>query len=593
MGELSEDSEPNSRVTAAESGDGGSDQQERPKLVALPVPAAEPALAPGDDAPASADAPPASDDARPASDDARPAPDDILTAPGDGPPAPGDAAVESEPVGEAAPAAPSADADRLALERSLGGPGTQVAGVPAFAAAPAPVDSIAYASAASYALRPALPDRIADAVPDTATPELVQALRGELAMRAHAEAGLRARAVDAETRLTARVLLSQRTVEALRQVRAELDQLAGLLTEERARRQAAERRVAELERQLAAGLAADRGRSDDAAAEIAALRDSLQQLRGPAEADHATAPGDARQSAELNADRLSDALTRLRSGTEPIDPLPGAASPVAPAALTAVTGVVPSTAPSATLAPSTVPATLAGPFRTLCRRDPALAGQLALSLLPMQRIVYPEPVSYDILLGPGHGCVQVSSGDGRTAVARQASARPLQEVDFHVVGNPERFAKLLAAGRIRRRLGFGVARVRGSRDGFAALDALLALPLDLPALVEGGMSTDPSILLSLVAAMVRPDWTRDAQFAISHRDGNAPATYLLVTDGRRPTVAMVAPTGPIATVISCAQADLASALTGSPALEPHSLRVAGDPAPLAQLRTWIKRAQSE
>ena len=135
--------------------------------------------------------------------------------------------------------------------------------------------------------------------------------------------------------------------------------------------------------------------------------------------------------------------------------------------------------------------------------------------------------------------------------------------------------------------------MRGNRDGLAALDALLALPLDLPALVEGGMSTDPSILLSLVAAMVRPDWTRGARFAISHRDGNAPATYLLVADGRRPTVTMVAPTGPIATVISCAQADLASALTGSPALEPASLQVAGDPAPLAQLQAWIKRAQSE
>ena len=121
---------------------------------------------------------------------------------------------------------------------------------------------------------------VADAIALAATPELVQALRAELAMRAHAEAGLRARAVDAETRLAARLLLSQRTIEALRLVRAELDQLGGLLTDERARRQAAEQRVAELERQLAT----DRGRSDDAAAEIAALRDSLQQLRAPAEA---------------------------------------------------------------------------------------------------------------------------------------------------------------------------------------------------------------------------------------------------------------------------------------------------------------------
>jgi hypothetical protein len=39
--------------------------------------------------------------------------------------------------------------------------------------------------------------------------------------------------------------------------------------------------------------------------------------------------------------------------------------------------------------------------------------------------------------------------------------------------------------------------VRGNRDGLAALDALLALPLDLPALVDGGISTDPSILAQL------------------------------------------------------------------------------------------------
>ncbi len=112
-----------------------------------------------------------------------------------------------------------------------------------------------------------MPPAVADAIAVTATPELVQALRAELAMRAHAEAGLRARAVDAETRLATRVLLSQRTAESLRLVRAELDQLAGLLTDERARRQAAEQRVAELEQQLAT----DRGRSDDADREIAAL----------------------------------------------------------------------------------------------------------------------------------------------------------------------------------------------------------------------------------------------------------------------------------------------------------------------------------
>jgi hypothetical protein len=506
-------------------------------------------------------------------------------------PASSETAAEPEPgsaraagtTADAAAAAALAETERLALERSLSGPpvpGARIAAAPLPRAAAA--TDFVTPTTAHWASQP---HGIADAIAITATPELVPALRAELAMRAHAEAGLRTRAVDAETRLAARVLLSQRTAETLVQVRAELDQLAGLLTDERGRRQAAEQRITELERQLDA----DRGRSDDAAVEIASLRDSLLALQAPPEDQDVAnvdgeSPTDRSQSAtaEVRADRLSDALTRLRASTEPIDPAPRGS--VEPSGLTSATAVVPATGPRAALS---------GPFRTLCRRDPALAGQLALSLLALQRIAYPRPVAYDIVLGPGHGCVQVTSAEGATEIARQATARPLQQVDLQLVGGPERFAKLLAVGRIRRRLGFGVARVRGNRDGLAALDALLAMPLDLVSLVAGGMSTDPSILLSLVAAIVSPDWTRGARFSISHHDSAAAATYLLVADGRRPTVTTVAPTGPIATVISCERSDLASVLTGSPTPEPASVQVAGDPAPLAQLQAWIKRAQSD
>jgi hypothetical protein len=458
MRELSEDSQSNARVATDEGEPTGSEQPDRPKLVALP----EPTAASG----------PAADESELAPPEAAP-----------------------EPAPEAA------DADRLALERSLSGPplpSPRIAGAPS--AAPTtdvvlPTPTAAHSHTTAPAHAPHVP-----AIVLAATPELVQALRAELAMRAHAEAGLRTRAVDAETRLATRVLLSQRTAEALRLVRAELGQLAGLLTDERARRQAAEQRVAELERQLAT----DRSRSDNADHEIAALRDSLQQLRQPAE-DQVTVParaeslGDASQNAatEVRADRLNDALTRLRAGAEPIDQMPAPVGSVTPVALTPVTATITSIAR---------PATLAGPFRAMCRRNPALAGQLALSLLPMQRIAYPRPVSYDIVLGPGHGCVQVTSSDDGTEVARQATARSLEQVDFQLVGGPERFAKLLAAGRIRRRLGFWVlSRVRGNRDGLEALDALLALPLELPALVEAELSTDPLILAQLQA------WIKRAQ----------------------------------------------------------------------------------
>jgi hypothetical protein len=493
MGDLSEDPDSSARLTAPESGEGGSDHQDRPKLVALPGPTAEPA--------------PAADDAEPSSAD------EAL-----------------QPGNAVAPAATAgADADRLALERSLSGPrGSRIAGAPMPAATRASealrsTDLIAHAPAV-YASWGPQPLEVGDAIALTTTPELVPALRAELAMRAHAEAGLRIRAVDAETRLAARVLLSQRTAQTLRQVRAELDQLAGLLTDERARRQAAEQRVAELEQQLAT----DRGRSDDAADEIAALRDSLVALRAPAEGPDTATPGGGSPSAaspsaatpsaarpsgatEVRADRLSDALTRLRASTEPIDPAPAPTGQGASAALKPeMAGDAPASAAptrlTAGVASAAPPATLAGPFRTLCRRDPALAGQLALSLLPLQRIAYPQPICYDLVLGLGHGCVQVTSDDGSTKIVRQATARPLEQVDFQLVGGPERFAKLLAAGRIRRRFGFWVlSRVRGNRDGLAALDALLGLPLDLPALVDSEISTDPLILAQLQA------WIKRAQ----------------------------------------------------------------------------------
>jgi hypothetical protein len=534
MTELSESAGSGARRTGPGGGASGPEAPDRPKLVAVPLPEVAPEPAP--------------------------------TAP---------VAPEPEPdaVPAAAPAEPDRQQQRLALERALRGPaGSGAPGVwPAATASTAESRSAEQGSLAA--------DLTAPDGPPTA--ELVAALRAELAMRATAEAGLRARVVDAETRLAARAVLSQRTAETLREVRAELDRLVELVATERSRRETAERRAAELE----AELAAHRGRSADADREIASLSGSLEQLRTPGGGSPVTAP--AADHAAVEPDRLSDALSRLRANAEPRPetvpaPLPATATAAVPAASTR-----PAALPAAAMA-----ATLAGPFRTLTRRDPALAGRLALSLLGLERVAYPHPISFDLVLGPGRGCVQVTSSASRTDVVGDTTARPLDQVGFRVVGGPDRLARLLVAGRLRRRLGFGVARVRGDRDGLAALDALLALPLDLPMLVDGGMLSDPTALLSLVAAIVRPEWTRGAHFALSHRDGDAPPTYLRFAGGRRPEVTPTAPAGPIATVISCAEHDLASVLTGATVPGSAAVQVAGDTAPLQQLQGWIKRAQS-
>jgi hypothetical protein len=437
---------------------------------------------------------------------------------------------------------------------------------------------------------------------------LVHTLRRELDARASADAGLRARLVDAEARLAARVLLEQRTTAMLGQLRGELEGLRAALEHELTRRAAAEMRVAELELQLAG----QQERSRDAYAAIDELRGALGQLRSPepepepepetepesepepepepepeldpeppAPPVEAPAPdsGEHETAELLEPARLSDALTRLRETIAPQDPAPAYAV------------VAADREPSLR---ETVARPSLGPmFGRLVAADPEAAGRLLLELLPLQRIAYPHPVSYDLVLGDDRGCVRVTVGEGAPAIGLQGTPGPRDQVDFQVFGDPARIARLLSAGPFRRRLRAGLAKVRGSREGITALDALLGIPLDLRALHGGGVRLDPATAFELVASMIDPVWTAGEGFTLAHEDPEAAAagvTYLLVRPGRRIEVTRKAPEGRIATTISCRADDLLLVLAGEPV---PRLAVRGDVGPLALLRTWIKRAQSE
>jgi hypothetical protein len=207
----------------------------------------------------------------------------------------------------------------------------------------------------------------------------------------------------------------------------------------------------------------------------------------------------------------------------------------------------------------------------------------------LQRAAYPHPIAYDLALGPGRGCVRVTVGEGAPSVELHGAARTREEVDFRVRGEPARVARLLTAHGIWRRLGPRVARVRGRRDGLAALRALLALPLDLAALRDAGATLRPEASLALVAAMIDPPWTAGESFVIAHRDPEGQATYLTVRDGRAVEVSRTPPPGRVATTIEGSADVLVAVLSGGPAPDG---RLSGDAGPLASVRTWIKHAQT-
>jgi hypothetical protein len=447
-----------------------------------------------------------------------------------------------------------------------------------------------------------------EAIPEL-PPTVVAGLRAELETRARSDAALRARLIDAESRLAARVVLERRTSAVLAELRTELDSLGGELTRERRLRLEAERRADGLERQLrdqqALSLRAYEG--------IVELREALARLPQPApkpepapEPESLAAPGPpaapapapvaptaasarptlpAPPAPAVEPARLNDALTRLRETIAPHEPpaAPTTAPHEPPAAPTTALVRTPSMREALTR-PSVEPA-----FRAMARTDLNAAGQLLLELLPLQRVVYPHTIAYDLVLASDR-CVWVSVPDGPPSIEVQTAPRPRAEVDFQLIGEPARIARLLTAGRLRRVFGRRGARVRGRKEGVAALHALLGAPLDLGALHRAGVRPDPLIAFGLLAAMIDPAWTATQRFTLAHATPEASRTYLVVNEGRPLRATRIAPEGGPSTTLHCATDDLLAALAGEPV---PGVRVDGEVGAFLSLRKWIKRAQSE
>ncbi len=405
---------------------------------------------------------------------------------------------------------------------------------------------------------------------------LVPALRAELALRARAETGLRSRLVEAESRLAARELLERRTSAILAQLREELDGLRGAFAQERAAREAAERRAAALELELGG----QRERSHEAYEAIGELRDTLDALRGPQVAPEARA--EARGESEppaagLEAERFSEALVRLREQIAPREASPGA-SPQ-----THEPGVAP--AGSAELS-----AWLAPVFRALVKTDADRAGRLVLDLLPAQRLVHPQPVAYDLVLGGERGCTRVTAGDQGVTIVLDDAPRSPSDVDFQVFGDHAATARLLIAGWFRRRFSRRVARVRGNREKLEALEALVGLRVGIGALYGAGVRMQPRTALTLAAGLIQPEWTAREQFSIAYASPDAGTAYLIVRDGAAPHVTEVAPAAPAVTTIEGPPGSFELIVSGE---RPELVTVIGDEWPLALVRKWIKRAQSD
>lgn len=426
------------------------------------------------------------------------------------------------------------------------------------------------------------------------------------------EGMVRRRAVPTEDRSA----LERELVAAREQIAAQREELEAQRQALQAQREAFEAQRAEVEAQRAeveaqrgeveaqrAEVEAQRRRTARAYEAIELVRGELRQLRvAPPTAARSISPanppsvaGSASPAAgPIQADRLSEALSRLRERT-PVPPSeePGETVPAAePLGAPPVVESKPESRPAPLARP--VKPWLGAAFRALAKQDPSMAGHLVLALLPAQRAADPHPVAYDLVLSDvlsAHVTVDSSAAH----VGLDATTRPLAEVDFELVGDPAGIARLLAAGRLRRRLGRlapgrRMALVRGDRRRLTALDRLIGAALTLEQLGAAGVEFDPPLAMTVAALMIDPEWTVGERFVIAHRQphGPSPDAYLHVRDGRPVLASADAPHSPLSAVIACSSQELLGVLAGaSPAQE-----VAGDERSLALLLGWLERAQS-
>ena len=361
-------------------------------------------------------------------------------------------------------------------------------------------------------------------------------------------------------------------------------------------REEIEARTEQLEAQTAE-IEAQRRRTARAYEAIELVRSELRQLRVTAPA---TSPAPATTSAAppvapVQAERLSEALARLRERTA-VAP-PEEADQIAPAGETPPGAAVPPVAAVPPPPGRPVKPWLGDVFRALAGQDPAMAGRFLLSLLPAQHAADPYPVAYDLALSDvlwAHVTV-----DSQTAhVQLDPTTRSLSEVDFQLVGDLAGIVRLLVAGPFRRRLhrlapGRRFARVRGDRSRLPALDRLLTAPLALRDLYASGVELDPLLTMTVAALMIEPGWTAGERFTIAHRQPEDPSgargaeSFLQVRDGRPALASANAPHGPVSTVIVCASGELMAVLGGSVT----SAEITGDQRPLSLLLQWLERAQ--
>jgi hypothetical protein len=218
-------------------------------------------------------------------------------------------------------------------------------------------------------------------------------------------------------------------------------------------------------------------------------------------------------------------------------------------------------------------------------------------LLAVQGEVIDGEVSYDLVV-EDFSCHTVTVSEEEVWVqgfrdcGLPAGRRARIETDLYGLGLLARDARL---PRFTRR-----PRVRTSghlaRQALAALKALAAARIGLQELISSGARVEHEVLLSLVAAALRPDWTIGHAFTIAFQDATAevehPSTFVRINDGGALSVNSMLPLDAPLAMVRCTLDALPFVLLGSQLPDGASAKLTGDRSAVRLLQGWVQRLES-
>lgn len=237
------------------------------------------------------------------------------------------------------------------------------------------------------------------------------------------------------------------------------------------------------------------------------------------------------------------------------------------------------------------------------RRDPRLAAELVLELLPAQALAIEQPTRYLVKIAE-LGAYEISLADGRGAARDLAGAGLIDSRTFLLEGPAAAFAEVAAGGsRLSAWRPPAGLRIRGGRRRAKRLLAARRAPLSLSELESAGVTVWPGLLLLALAEAIDPASTAGHSFtvvfAIEGRQSSELQVQALqgrplaVTRGPAQAAtegAQAASGQPGQTTVHLSERGFARLITAQD-LAGESVAIEGDRAPLETLLSWTDRVQ--